>query len=239
MQKLSSEINISHPFHGKKMISAGKVIKGLLFFLAAFLLPGCITVYEKYNFKSNGSGTMEYIIDMSEFYQMMASFSDSVNEQELQIDQSFSETAEGLKTLKDISNVQLTGNSRDYIFGIRYDFANPAALNEAMAYILHNETAGKEYIKFSRKNITRYSLISDEFSKEKIIGVEENEMDEGMLKEIFEKMKYRISMDFSRPVKSVTTLAEYSIDKNKLNVETTFNALLENNKVLETVIRLK
>lgn len=176
---------------------------------------------------------------MSEFYQIMTSFSESMQDEDIQIDQSFIETAEGLKSVKGISNIKLTGNNKEYIFGISYDFADPESLNEAMALILHSEAESNEYVSFKGKNITRYSLISDEFSKDKIIGEDESEMDEGMMKEIFEQMKYKITMNFSRPVKSVTTMAEYTIDKNNINIETNFNTLLENKKVLETVIRLK
>jgi len=211
----------------------------IFFVLGLFFLPGCITVYEKYTFNSNGSGTMEYLIDMSEFYTMMNSFSGSLPDEDIQIDQSFMEIAEELKNIKGVSNVQLTGNNQEYIFGIKYDFSDPPSLNRAMAFILQKKYDQVEYLSIKGKNITRYSSISEEFSTEKIIGNEENEMDETMIKEIFEKMNYKIYMDFFRPVKSVVTKANYTIDNNKLIVEANFGDILQNNKILETSIRLK
>ena len=207
--------------------------------LISTLLSGCITIYEKYIFKSNGSGTMEYLIDMSEFYSLMQSFSENKLNEDLEIDQSFMVAAERLNNIKGISNIQLTGNSNEYIFGIKYDFANPDALNNAISYIFQKNLKHKEYIRFNRKNITRYSLISEEFSKDKIMGEKEMELDEGMLKEIFERMKYKISMEFFRPVRSVDTKADYVIDNRTLTLETDFGKILDDNRILETRIRLR
>ena len=182
---------------------------------------------------------MEYLIDMSAFYSLMKSFSEKQFDEDMEIDRSFMDAADGLKDIKGISNIQLTGNSHEYIFGIKYDFANPDALNDAMSLIFQKNSNHKEYLSFNRKNITRHSVISEEFSKDKIMGEEEMELDESMVKEIFEQMKYNISMEFSRPIRSVDTKADYTIDKRKLTLETNFGKILDDNKVLETNIRLR
>lgn len=38
---------------------------------AIMLLSGCLTIEEHYTFKKDGSGTMEYVMDMSEIGSMM------------------------------------------------------------------------------------------------------------------------------------------------------------------------
>ena len=46
----------------------------LLPLLVLLAFTGCITIEENYAFKKNGSGTMEYVVDMSELGDMMKAF---------------------------------------------------------------------------------------------------------------------------------------------------------------------
>lgn len=214
-------------------------IRLFLFIFAVILLSGCITVYEKYTFNADGSGTMEYMIDMNEFFLTMQSFSEHQPNESLRIDQSFEDAALTLKKVAGISNIQITGNSENFIFGIKFDFSNVAALNQAMSYILQKKTAQKEFLSFKRKNITRHGVISDEFSKDRFFGEDEKELDAGMIKDVFGQIKYNIDMTFHRPVKSVNTKADFTIDKNKLSLKTDFGRLMDDNTILETKVRLK
>lgn len=209
------------------------------FILSAIFLSGCITIHEDYKFNKNGSGTMEYTIDMSKLLSMMQSFSESENSEDLQIDQSFIEATEELKSIKGISNVSLTGNNSEYIYGIKYDFTDIDVLNEAMSSILKQESHYSKYISIDGKKITRHSVISDEFSFDKLKGKEEGEIDKETMQGIFEQMKYFITMNFQRPVKSVTTMADYNIKGKTIFLETNFAKILENKKNLETQIILK
>ena len=182
---------------------------------------------------------MEYLIDMSEFFSMMQAFSDSKQTEEMQIDQSFLEAKEALKSVKGISGISITGNSRNYIFGIKFNFTDVNALNEAMSCIFQQEYSGLKYISFSGRKITRHGVISEDFSQEKLIGDEKTEFDEEMMQGIFEQMKYKVSMEFQRPVKSVNTNAEYEISGKSVKFETDFAKFLDNNKNLETIINLR
>lgn len=204
------------------------------------LLSGCITVYEKYTFNSDGSGTMEYTIDMNDFLlTMQQAFSENQPDESLKIDKSFEEAAYTLKSIEGISNIQITGNPEEFIFGIKYDFSNIDALNKAMSHILQKKSGQKEYLSFKRKNITRHGVISEEFSRDRLFGKDEEELDEGMIKDIFGQIKYNISLSFPKPVKSVNTKASYTIDNKTVTLETDFGKLMDNNKLLETKIRLK
>ena len=58
-----------------------------------FALQGCITIEENYTFKSNGSGTMEYVVDMSSFGEMMESMGDMAGEESSELGDLFESDA--------------------------------------------------------------------------------------------------------------------------------------------------
>jgi hypothetical protein len=211
----------------------------LTLLLSLIMLSGCITIHEKYKFNKNGSGTMEYIIDMSELFSMMQSLSEESPTDDIQVDQSFLEAAETLKSVKGISKILLTGNNKEYLFAIKFDFANIDALNEAMGHILQQESKKIKYVTVSGKKITRHSIISEEFSHDKLMGEEEEGIDQEMMKGIFEQMKYKVTMSFHRSVKSVNTKTEYQTRDKTVSFETDFARLIDDKKSLETNIILK
>jgi hypothetical protein len=214
-----------------------------LFALVAALsfLTGCITIIEKYTLNKDGSGTMEYFIDMSELYQMMASFSDSTGEMESpEIDQSMREMLPGLENIEGISNIELTGDTAKYAAGIKFDFKNPNALNQAMNVLFKGEKSGTDelkYIDINGKTFTRYSLTSADFNKEELLGSEE--LDAETMKSVLESMKYKIIINFSKPVKKVNTLVAYTIEENTVSMETNFSEIFDKKDFLKTIIKTK
>ncbi|MCB0780956.1 MAG: hypothetical protein KDC03_15785, partial [Flavobacteriales bacterium] len=50
-------------------------------FLLVITLSGCITIEEHYTFKKNGSGSMEYVIDMSVMKELMDSMEGAFGEE--------------------------------------------------------------------------------------------------------------------------------------------------------------
>jgi hypothetical protein len=202
--------------------------------IGLLLLTGCITVIEKYTINKNGSGTMEYIIDMSEMYEMMATFSDSTEDMETaEIDQSMRDAIPGLNSLDGITNVVLTDDSSKYIAGVKFDFKDVKALNQALAVLFkgkENPSTEVKYVEIKGKTFTRYNLTSDEFNKETLPGTEE--IDAETMKMVLESMKYKISVNFAKPVRKVTTLANYTVESN-------FAELFDKVNILKTIIKTK
>jgi hypothetical protein len=209
--------------------------------IGLLLLTGCITVIEKYTINKNGSGTMEYIIDMSEMYEMMATFSDSTEDTETaEIDQSMRDAIPGLNSLDGITNVVLTDDSSKYIAGVKFDFKDVKALNQALAVLFkgkENPSTEVKYVEIKGKTFTRYNLTSDEFNKETLPGTEE--IDAETMKMVLESMKYKISVNFAKPVRKVTTLANYTVEENRVTVESNFAELFDKVNILKTIIKTK
>ncbi|MCB8999161.1 MAG: hypothetical protein H6540_03705 [Bacteroidales bacterium] len=218
-----------------------KKINLALFSLALIFLSGCITIIEKYTINADGSGSMEYLIDMSELYGMMSAMSDSSNEVNTDdLDKTMREALPGLQEISGISNIRLSGDITKYIAGIRFDFANGIALNKAMAVLLEGESTASEnfsYVDIKRKTFTRYSLTSEDLNKEAILGNED--VDPETLKMILESMKYKIIVDFDKKVKKVSTLADYTIEKDTVRIETNFSEIFDNPETLKTVIKTR
>lgn len=218
-----------------------KILNLLSAFLSVFLLSGCITVFEKYKINSDGSGTMEYIIDMSEMYEMIASFSDSSQEIEtVELDKSLKEALPGLEQIKGISNAELTGDMKHYVAGIKFDFTGMEALNKAIAVLYkgnESETTERVYVERKGKKFTRYGQTSEEFNKETLLG--SGEISAETAKMVLESMKYKISVEFARPVKKVTSLAAHTVEGNLVTIETNFSEMLDNPDFLKTFIKTK
>jgi hypothetical protein len=214
-------------------------ILGVAFALT--FLSGCITIIEKYTINADGSGTMEYVIDMSEMYEMMASFSDSAQEPEsIELDKSLRDALPVLNTIDGISKVELTGDVSRYIAGIKFDFKNVQALNKALGVILEGEAnTGTEtqYVSLKGKTFTRFSLTSKDFNKEELLSSQE--LDEETTKMMLESMKYQISITLEKPVKKVTTLAHYTMEDNTVLIDSDFSQIFDNTEVLKTVIKTK
>jgi hypothetical protein len=209
--------------------------------ISLLFLTGCITIIEKYTIHKDGSGSMEYIIDMSEMYEMMASFTDSTEENEtMALDQSLREALPALTNTNGISNVELTGDISHYIAGIKFDFKDSESLNLALAVILQGEESSAtpaQYIEIKGKNFTRFSLTSKEFNKEDLL--DSQEFDAETTKSILESMKYKISVSFDKKVKKVTTLATYTKEDNTVEIEADFSDIFDNTDILKTTIKTK
>lgn len=209
---------------------------------SALFLSGCITIFEKYSFNKDGSGSMEYLIDMKEMYDMINAFADEEQKNEMNLNETFGETIPELSAIPGISNVQLTGTPEEYVFGIKYDFKDVAALNAALGVLLEKEQGKSDkYVDFNKKVFTRYYKTSDEFSKEALMGEEGGEgMDESMVDEMLQGMKYKIYVNMPGKVKSVKTEAGYTMEGDKaVLIEANLLQLSENDQILKTVITSK
>jgi hypothetical protein len=218
-----------------------KIFKLFAILTGLALLSGCITVYEKYTIHKNGSGTLEYTIDMSEMYEMIAAFADSSEETEsMGLGQAMLDAIPAISNIDGISNAELTGDTSKYITGVKFDFKNAAALNKAIEILFEGADAATgetKYVEIKGKTFTRLSQTSREFNKEALLG--SGELDEETLKSMLESMKYNISVTFDRGVKKVTTEAEYTLEDNTVSIETDLSKMFDNADILNTTIKTK
>jgi len=116
---------------------------GLFLLLIAF--TGCITIEENYTFKKNGSGTMEYVVDMSQIGEMLKAFEDmgdgkGKEDKDAGLNQlDMKEQVSALKNVPGIKKVKLN-NKDKYVQRVSFAFADLNALNAALNVLMEDST---------------------------------------------------------------------------------------------------
>lgn len=104
---------------------------------------GCITIEENYAFKKNGSGTMEYVIDLSELGDMMKTLN-SAGDGEPKSDGDIStmdmnDEVAALKGIPGIGKVKLN-TKKAWVQRLSFSFKNVTALNAALNVLMPDST---------------------------------------------------------------------------------------------------
>lgn len=115
-------------------------------------LSGCLTIEENYTFKKNGSGTMEYVIDLSELGEMMKSFSDMGGDDGAKTDEGLgtmdmNEEVAALKSIPGISKVKLD-TKKEWVQRVKFSFKDVTALNAALN-VLMPDSSGQPHTFFA------------------------------------------------------------------------------------------
>lgn len=212
----------------------------LLIFLPVIILNGCITIFEKYEINSDGSGTMEYLVDMSELQALIEVFSDSLDLSEINLSETFTLAVPELEIMKGIHNVKIAGNEEKFIFGIRFDFKDMESLNKALGLLFEDkERTETNFVDMKRKKFTRYNAMSDQFSHESMMK-EGMSIDESVMKDILDRMQYKISMSFEKDIRRVKTMADYEAEGTKsILIKANFNQMLDEPDLLKTIIKIR
>ncbi len=208
--------------------------------LILFSLGSCITIIEKYAINEDGSGKMEYLVDMSDMYDMMQTLSDEDDMEDLDVGQSFDAVLPDLDLLGGISNAEMAGNPEKYVFGVRFDFNDIESLNTALGLLFEDdENTSTMFVKMKRRKFIRYHAMSDEFSRDAFTGEEDN-IDESVIKDILDEVNYSINLDFENKVRRVKSKAEYQKQgDNVVIIHANFNQMLDNKDYLKTIVRTK
>ena len=221
-----------------------KKIIWIIIALLTISLTSCITIEEHYTVKRNGSGHMEYIIDMSEMASMLEMFSEGQGESEGEDGNPLDGLTEGfggadigdlsdkLKGMEGISNVtQIKGESELYM-GVSFDFKSIDALNGAVASLSSGGVSTP--IVFDGKKFSRKQTLGDEFKLDEMLGDSE-EVDINQMNMFFSQMKYKVSVSFQKPINAIYTTgdAKFTDKKHKtMEIETSFKDLFEAGEAL-------
>jgi hypothetical protein len=137
--------------------------KSLFFVLILLSLSSCFELREEIDIKPNGTGTYTMIVDMSksktllDMFMKMNENGDKVSMAE--IDSTFLKGSDDLNKIEGITNAQTINDKTNYVFGIKFDFKDVDALNDAL-----NETNKRKYpelenfppiYKFEKKSLER------------------------------------------------------------------------------------
>ncbi len=231
-----------------------KRIIGIVTALLTLFLTSCITIEEIYTFNSDGSGSMKYVIDMGEMATMLKAFGgDEENEETSELDTSMREAsveleskAKRLSSIKGISGITNSSDEENFVFTLSFDFKDIDALNAGLNEILKDsaDTQFHQYFIQKGKTLQRNSLLGSKLKS--AMGLEdesdENDEEQEMANMMLEQMKYNLTFNFNKGVKSVktkSTVGKLSSDKKTYTMETNFKQLAENGEMLDANFKLK
>ncbi|MDX9750981.1 MAG: hypothetical protein RBT71_07880 [Flavobacteriales bacterium] len=204
------------------------------------LASGCLTIEENYTFKKNGSGTMEYVVDMSELGKLMEGFKE-VDEGSAKSSGSMDlgDEVAMLKALPGISKVKLD-NKKEWVQRISFAFKDVAALNGALNQLLKDSTGvRKEFFRWEGATLVR---TNNDHARQLGMGMAGEDDEEGVdLAAILGAMKYRYSFKFADKVGDLGTSERVQAQRPKAKVftlETDFATIAEDPGALDLRITL-
>ena len=104
------------------------------------VLQGCITIEENYTFKKDGSGAMEYVVDMSELADLMKGLPGAKDKGDGMGKLDLIENIAKLKAITGISKVKVKKEKDGFIQRLSFRFTDVAALNGALNEIISDST---------------------------------------------------------------------------------------------------
>ncbi|MCU0451286.1 MAG: hypothetical protein MUC97_15850 [Bernardetiaceae bacterium] len=143
-----------------------KLIWAFWLFCGLPALTACYEIREEVDIKKDGSGTYAMIIDMSQSKDLLEmAMAMSENKDKLptsEIDSAFDKGTARFKNMPGISNAQPINQPKEFVFGMRFDFKDMAALNNALRQnpeqAAANNAPAPEVFKFSKRTLERTSL---------------------------------------------------------------------------------
>ncbi|WP_137089533.1 hypothetical protein [Mangrovivirga cuniculi] len=205
------------------------------------LMSSCFNFKERIFLKKDGSGTYTFTIDMSALKPMMEAFenmADSTNTDEekkegpkdmtKKFDDDMQKDKELLESVDGITNVEAISDEETFNFGLKFDFEDVKALNNALNAMNKKENENyqeKEFFKHSKKSFERVSLFLDKSElKEEMSEESDEEMtdqDFEQMSQMFGDMTYTTEYVFEQPVKNISNQkAMMSPDGKKVTIET-------------------
>lgn len=201
------------------------------------LASGCITIEEHYNFKKNGSGTMEYVVDMSELAGLMEGMATGGKKEKSPAQGGMSsgmdERAEALKALKGVKRVKYKDEKDGYLQRISFQFADIDALNRALNVLMPDST-GKEQRFFHWEGNTLVRA-NNHYAKE-LGGDMAGDADSTDLSGILESMKYKYSFKFAKKLEGVQRadgMVEDSRADKQVELSTDWSAIMKDPAALD------
>ncbi len=228
---------------GKDLIGA---VCGLVLF------TGCITIEEEYRFKKDGSGSMTYVVDMSELGEMMATFGEMGEAGAGMSDMgamNMSGEIAALEGLEGIGKVKLD-DKKKWVQRISFNFKDIAALNAALNHLMPDSSGAQhEFFRWEGSTLVRtnnrhaYELgATMSKSDEEEVGESEEGEEEGPdMSMMLESMKYKYSFRFARPIGEVASAqgVNRELSAKEVKLDTDFGVIGRDPNALDLRIDLQ
>ena len=119
-------------------------------------MQGCLTIEENYTFKKDGSGSMEYVVDMSEMADLMKGFPGAKDKTDDMGKMDMFSNVERIKRLPGIKKVKLKKEKDGFIQRVSFRFQDVASLNGALNVLMPDSAAGAcEFFKWEGSTLVR------------------------------------------------------------------------------------
>ena len=219
----------------------------LLVVIGLVLFTGCLTIEENYSFKKNGSGTMEYVVDLSEMGSLMESFGEMGEGDNKKIGiMEMSEQVETLKSIPGIRKVKLN-NKKKWIQRVSFSFKDIASLNSALNVLMPDSTGTQhEFFRWDGATLVRTNNrhahdLGASMTKTDEAQGEEGEESAMKMSDILSSMKYKYSFKFAEGVVSNTAaegVNKETVSRKALRFDTDFSVIGRDPKALDLTIQL-
>lgn len=225
-----------------KMKSLGPSLYGLRrfgFLSVVLLATGCLTIEENYNFKKNGSGTMEYVVDLSALADMLKSM--DMGDKDKKQDPTamgLATQAELLKDVQGVERVKLKEEKSGYVQRVSFAFRDLASLNRALNVLMPDSTGvQQEFFSWEGNTLVRRN---NRYAKE-LSGEMGGEGDSLNMEGVLQSMKYKYSFKFANKVgdaKVAEGMGQERPSGRKLDLATDWSVISKNPQALDLRITL-
>jgi hypothetical protein len=172
--------------------------KVLALFGMAMLISGCLTIEENYTFKKDGSGTLEYVVDLSEMGELMKGLpggdgkDDGLGQMDMKDDLS------KLKKLPGIRKVKLKKEKDGFVQRLSFRFADLSSLNGALNTLMPDSTGVvKEFFRWEGNTLVR---ANNRHANELGSGMGGEPGDSTDMTALLQSMHYKYSFKFAEDI---------------------------------------
>ncbi|MEL6593304.1 MAG: hypothetical protein AAFQ68_24615, partial [Bacteroidota bacterium] len=208
--------------------------------LASLSLTSCLTITESYYFAKDGSGNMQFLVDLSQMSGIL-NYADQEQQSSSVEDLSFVEIVKQLKQIDGIYEVALLDDPSIYQWGVSYEFANTVALNKALNVLLMKK-GNQSFHPFVEYHGQQF-VSQHRFDKFQVRDrLSDDERFAPLVEEAMKKMDYHIQYEFARPIKAVYAKQEVKLAGKKpknLGLKCTLWELEDNTQLLDATLILK
>lgn len=241
---------MSSPPQMRALIRLLRPSRGWALLAVMLLTTGCLTIEEHYTFRKNGSGTMEYVVDMSAMRGMLeamdglggAKKKDRLKGGDGGADNLFSSmaaSASKLKALAGIKRVKRKTEKDGYVERLSFAFADLASLNRALNVLMPDSTGvQQDFFAWEGNTLVR---ANGHYAK-KLGGDMSAGSDSLEMGQILESMKYKFSFAFASDVQDVGTAYGVVVDRPKprrLELATDWRVIMKDPAALDLRITLE
>lgn len=209
------------------------------------LATGCLTIEENYTFKKDGSGTMEYVVDLSAFAELIKSMEKMGDGKGGSGSEGFKalEMGEQVTQLKDVpgvKKVKLKKEKDGYVQRISFAFKDLTALNAALNVLMPDSTGvKKEFFHWEGNTLVR---VNNSHANE-LGGDMASDPDNDTLNTaaMLQSMQYKYSFAFANEVAGTDVVAgmtKESPNAKQVKLSTDWSVIMKDPKALDLRITL-